>query len=118
VWVYRSVLEFYKGAFEVLTKARGKLVLAIIREHSHLEGIVAEFLTRADQLNNVVHSATMKITQDIESMLIESKGEFLVYSPCYVYSLDFSLRLARWPKKSRTKRIPQFFAESYSGWSL
>ena len=71
--VYRCILQFYKAAFEVLTKARGKLMFAIIKEQNRLQSIMEEFSSRANELNKVVQNPTLKI-KEVESMLIERRG--------------------------------------------
>jgi len=49
-------------------------MFAIIKEQNCLQSIMEEFSSRANELNKVVQNATLKIIQEVESMLIERRG--------------------------------------------
>ncbi|KAL2263935.1 hypothetical protein VTK26DRAFT_4122 [Humicola hyalothermophila] len=73
VSVYRSLLQFYNEAFQMLTKKGAKLVLALVLENGRLPGIVAEFLKQTEGLRRLVENATLEIVDDIRRMLFDAE---------------------------------------------
>ncbi|KJK73834.1 hypothetical protein H634G_10881 [Metarhizium anisopliae BRIP 53293] len=73
VSVYQKILEFYKAAYDILTTRRAKLVLKIILENNTLPVIVQDFITRATNLRNLVHTATLEVVQDMQDMLYDQR---------------------------------------------
>ncbi|KAF4451901.1 hypothetical protein F53441_5220 [Fusarium austroafricanum] len=71
--VYQKLLEFYVSAYELLSKRRTRLVLAVISDTGKLTDIVKEFLKQIKNLRNIVEKVKLEITQDIETMLYEQK---------------------------------------------
>ncbi|MCJ1435357.1 hypothetical protein MMC27_004729 [Xylographa pallens] len=71
VSVYQKILEFYKVAFEILTRKGAKLVMKIILENDRLPNIVQDFLRNAGTLRKVVQKATLEIVVDIKTMLYD-----------------------------------------------
>jgi hypothetical protein len=69
VSVYRKILEFYKVAFEILTKKGARLAMRMVLERDHLPEIVQDFLKRADTLRKLVQKSTWEIVEDVRSML-------------------------------------------------
>ena len=52
--VYRKILEFFKAAFEMLTKRGAKLVMKMVLETDRLPSIVQGFLKHANNLAKLV----------------------------------------------------------------
>lgn len=75
--VYRKILEFYKAAFEILTKRGAKLVMSMVLETDQLPSIVQDFLRHANNLAKLVQKATWEIVEDIKTMLYDRESEFL-----------------------------------------
>ncbi|KAL2861005.1 uncharacterized protein BJX67DRAFT_367453 [Aspergillus lucknowensis] len=71
VMVYQKLLEFYKAAFEVLTKRGPKLITNVVLDTGQLPSIVQEFLTYANALQAIIQKATLDIMADISSMLYD-----------------------------------------------
>lgn len=76
VQVYRKILEFYKAAFEILTKRGAKLVMKMVLETDRLPSIIRDFLRHANNLGKLVQKATWEIVEDIKSMLYDRESEF------------------------------------------
>lgn len=57
----KKILEFYKGAHEILTRKGVKLVMTRILENGRLPNIVQDFLRHADTLRKVVEKAIWEI---------------------------------------------------------
>ena len=74
VSVYRKILEFYKVAFEILTRKGAKLVIKIMLEKQHVPEIVQDFLRHADILRKLVDKATWEIVEDIQIMLYDRES--------------------------------------------
>ncbi|KAK9434875.1 NACHT domain protein [Metarhizium brunneum] len=79
VSVYEKILEFYQAAYDILTRRKVKLVLKIILENDKLPAIIGEFITRASNLRNLIHTTTLEVVQEIQVMLYDqqSKSPFL-----------------------------------------
>jgi hypothetical protein len=79
--VYQKMLEFYKVAYEMLSRKGANLIIKMVLETDRLPSIVSEFLRYSDTLRNLIQKATWEIMEDIKSMLYdyESKGS-LTYS--------------------------------------
>lgn len=73
VLVYQKLLEFYKVAFEILTRKGAKLVMRLILENGRLPSIVQDFLRHADTLRKLVQKATWEIVEDIKAMLYDQE---------------------------------------------
>ncbi|KAJ4247812.1 hypothetical protein NW762_013021 [Fusarium torreyae] len=73
VSVYQKLLEFYVSAYELLSKRRTKLVLAMVSDTGKLPDIVKDFLTQAEHLRSIVAKATFDILQDIKVMLYDDR---------------------------------------------
>ncbi|KAF6799482.1 ankyrin repeat protein [Colletotrichum sojae] len=73
VSVYQKLLEFYLSAYELLSKRRTRLALAVIVDTSELPDIVKDFLKQAEHLRRVVEKVTFDIVQDIKTMLYDEK---------------------------------------------
>ncbi|KAM0424851.1 hypothetical protein ACHAPT_009907 [Fusarium lateritium] len=73
VSVYKKLLEFYKAAFEILSRKGAKLVMGLILENGRLPTIVQDFLRQADTLRKLVQKATLEIVEDIKSMLYDQE---------------------------------------------
>jgi hypothetical protein len=73
--VYQKLLEFYKVAFEILTKKGTKLVMRLILENDRLPNIVQDFLKHADILRKLVQKATWEIVEDIIAMLYDHESK-------------------------------------------
>ncbi|KAI9739902.1 MAG: hypothetical protein M1818_004958 [Claussenomyces sp. TS43310] len=74
VLVYQKILEFYKVAFEILTRKGAKLVMKMILENDRLPSIVEDFLKQADNLRKLVQKATWEIVEDIKAMLYDHEN--------------------------------------------
>ncbi|KAL4936888.1 hypothetical protein BDV06DRAFT_204043 [Aspergillus oleicola] len=73
VKVYQKLLQFYKAAFEILTKRGPKLILKMVLETGQLPSIVQDFLTYANTLQATIQNATADILAEIESMLYKTE---------------------------------------------
>ncbi|KAL4412143.1 ankyrin repeat protein [Colletotrichum abscissum] len=73
VSVYQKLLEFYVSAYELLSKRRTRLVLAVISDTGTLPDIVKDFLRQSEHLRRIVEKATFDIVQDIKNMLYDEK---------------------------------------------
>ncbi|KAI6778961.1 Vegetative incompatibility protein HET-E-like protein [Emericellopsis cladophorae] len=71
VSVYQSLLEFYRVAFEILTRRGASLMVKMVLETDHLPNLVQEFLSQADVLRKLIQKATWEIVEDIKSMLYD-----------------------------------------------
>ncbi|KAJ5724165.1 hypothetical protein N7488_002200 [Penicillium malachiteum] len=71
VSVYQKILEFYKAAFEILTRKGVKLILNMVVENERLPSIVQEFLSRSDVLRKLISKAILEITDDIKKMVYD-----------------------------------------------
>jgi DNA replication initiation complex subunit (GINS family) len=74
--VYQKILEFYKVAFEILTRKGVKLIMKMVLENDRLPVIVEDFLKYSDSLGKIVQNATLEIVEDIRSMLYDRESEF------------------------------------------
>ena len=75
VSVYQKILEFYKVAFEILTRKGAKLVVKLILENDRLPSIVQGFLKHAETLRKLVQKATLEIVEDIKAMLYDRESK-------------------------------------------
>ncbi|KAK8931672.1 Vegetative incompatibility protein HET-E-1 [Metarhizium anisopliae] len=73
VSVYQKILEFYQAAYDILTRRKVKLVLKIILENDKLPAIISEFITRANNLRNLIHTTTLEVVQEIQAMLYDQQ---------------------------------------------
>ncbi|KID94934.1 NACHT domain protein, partial [Metarhizium majus ARSEF 297] len=73
VSVYQKILEFYQAAYDILTRRKVKLVLKIILENDKLPAIISEFITRASNLRNLIHTTTLEVVQEIQAMLYDQQ---------------------------------------------
>lgn len=73
--MYQKVLEFYKAVCDIITRNGARLVMKMILENDRLPSIVDDFLRCSDILYHVVQSATLRIIQDIHTMLLDEKSE-------------------------------------------
>ncbi|RMJ25106.1 hypothetical protein PHISP_04047, partial [Aspergillus sp. HF37] len=73
VSVYQKVIEFYMAICDILARKGSRLVMKMILENDRLPSIVQDFLRCSDILHNVVQSTTLRILQDIHSMLLDEK---------------------------------------------
>lgn len=103
--MYRQILEFYKTAFEMLTRRGAKLVMKIVLETDRLPNIVQEFLRHANNLGNLVQKATWEIVEDIKSMLYDRESKSST-SACWVHT-DIAL-VARWLGSGRMSQQSQY----------
>ncbi|SPO01953.1 related to vegetatible incompatibility protein HET-E-1 [Cephalotrichum gorgonifer] len=71
VLVYQNILQFYKAAFDILTRHGAKLVMKMVLETDRLPTIVQSFLGHANHLRNLVQKATWEIVEDIKCMLYD-----------------------------------------------
>lgn len=85
--MYRKILEFYKVAFEILTRKGAKLVMKMVLEQDRLPEIVQDFLKHADTLRKLVQKATLEIVEDIKSMLYECESKVFIHPIPYEYTL-------------------------------
>jgi hypothetical protein len=75
------MLEFYKVAYEMLSRKGAKLVIKMVLETDRLPSIVSEFLRYSDTLRNLIQKATWEIMEDIKSMLYDYESkDALTYS--------------------------------------
>jgi hypothetical protein len=75
VSVYKKLLEFYKAAFDIVSRRGAKLVIGLILENGRLPKIVQDFLTQADTLRKLVQKATLEIVEDIRAMLYDQESK-------------------------------------------
>ncbi len=75
VSVYQKILEFYKVAFEILTRKGANLVMKMILENDRLPKIVQDFLKKAETLRKLVQKATWEIVEDIKAMLYDRESK-------------------------------------------
>ncbi|GKZ25938.1 hypothetical protein AbraIFM66951_002452 [Aspergillus brasiliensis] len=71
VMVYQKLLEFYKVAYEMLSRRGTKLIIKMVLETDRLPNIVQEFLSYSDTLRNLIQKATWEIVEDIKAMLYD-----------------------------------------------
>jgi hypothetical protein len=75
------MLEFYKVAYEMLSRKGAKLLIKIVLETDRLLSIVLEFLQYSDTLRNLIQKAIWEIMEDIKLMLYDYKSKSsLTYS--------------------------------------
>jgi hypothetical protein len=79
VSVYKKLLEFYKAAFEILSRKGAKLVVGLILENGRLPSIVQDFLRQADTLRKLVQKATLEIVEDIKAMLYDQESKLSLF---------------------------------------
>ncbi|KAH8695691.1 hypothetical protein BGW36DRAFT_429550 [Talaromyces proteolyticus] len=73
VLVYQKLLEFYKVAFETLTRKGAKLIMKIILENDRLPNIVQEFLKYSESLRKLLDKATLEIMEEMRTMLYHDR---------------------------------------------
>jgi hypothetical protein len=91
--VYQKVIEFYQAVCDILSRKGSRLVMKMILENDRLPSIVQDFLRCSDILHNVVQTTTLRITQDIHSMLLDEKSEGFtlnLIALCDLMPLQFS----------------------------
>ena len=76
--VYQKILEFYKVAFDILTKKGARLILKLVVEKNRLPEIVEDFLQYVDNLRKLVEKATFEIVRDIENMLYDYESKICI----------------------------------------
>lgn len=69
VLVYQKILEFYKVAFEILTRKGAKLIVKMVLDNYRLPSIIQDFLRYSDTLRSVVQKATWEIVEDIKAKI-------------------------------------------------
>ena len=74
--VYQKLLEFYKVAYEMLSRKGTKLIVKMVLETDRLPNIVQEFLSYSDTLRNLIQKATWEIVEDIKAMLYDHESKF------------------------------------------
>lgn len=74
VAVYKSLLEFYKVAHEMLTRKGMALTLAVLSNSGPLPDAIQTFLGHATTLHKVVSKATLEIVQDIKRLLCDQES--------------------------------------------
>lgn len=96
--VYKKILEFYKVAFDILTRKGVKLIMKMVMENDRLPSIVQDFLKCADILHKLIEKSVLRITQDIQAMLYHSESELPCISVCDInpYLLHLSYSMARY----------------------
>lgn len=72
--VYQKLLEFYKVAYEMLSRKGTKLIIKMVLETDRLPNIVQEFLKYSDTLRNLIQKATWEIVEDIKAMLYDHES--------------------------------------------
>jgi hypothetical protein len=86
VLMYQKILEFYKVAFEMLTRKGAKLVMKMVLETDRLPNIVQDFLRYSDTLRNLVQKATWEIVEDMKAMLYDHESKFPYTETCSIHS--------------------------------
>lgn len=76
VSVYQKILEFYKAAFEILTRNGAKLLVKMVLDNGRLPNIVQDFLACSENLRKLVQKATWEVVEDIKSMLYDRESKF------------------------------------------
>ncbi|XRM48711.1 hypothetical protein ABZX51_011625 [Aspergillus tubingensis] len=76
VMVYQKLLEFYKVAYEMLSRKGTKLIIKMVLETDRLPNIVQEFLKYSDTLRNLIQKATWEIVEDIKAMLYDHESAY------------------------------------------
>ncbi|KAI6801898.1 hypothetical protein KC361_g1467 [Hortaea werneckii] len=74
VAVYKSLLEFYKVAHEMLTRKGMALALAVLSNSGPLPDAIQTFLRHATTLHKIVSKATLEIVQDIQRLLCDQES--------------------------------------------
>ncbi|KAI2924476.1 hypothetical protein CBS147371_938 [Aspergillus niger] len=118
VMVYQKLLEFYKVAYEMLSRKGTKLIIKMVLETDRLPNIVQEFLKYSDTLRNLIQKATWEIVEDIKAMLYdhERSGQMSHQSQYHAYLQDLRADAAceqllenpnfiNWYAASDTKRL-------------
>ena len=108
VSVYQKILEFYKVAFEILTKKGANLVMKMILENDRLPKIVRDFLKNAETLRNLVQKATWEIVEDIKAMLYDRESKSLHTGIRWIHAYQVSV--ARWLGSGKMSRQSQHHA--------
>lgn len=73
--VYKKLLEFYKVAFETLTKKGAKLIIKMVLENDRLPRIVQDFLQYSEALHKLIINATLEIVEEMRTMLYHDKSK-------------------------------------------
>ncbi|KAB8212932.1 hypothetical protein BDV33DRAFT_210698 [Aspergillus novoparasiticus] len=75
VMVYQKIIEFYKVAYEMLSRKGAKLIIKMVLETDRLPSIVQDFLRHSDTLRNLIQKATWEIVEDIKTMLYDHESK-------------------------------------------
>jgi hypothetical protein len=103
------MLEFYKVAYEMLSRKGAKLVIKMVLETDRLPSIVSEFLRYSDTLRNLIQKATWEIMEDIKSMLYDYESkDALTYS---WKASSHALLVARWLGRDQMSHQYQYHDE-------
>ncbi|KAF3401577.1 hypothetical protein F1880_009990 [Penicillium rolfsii] len=73
VSVYCKILEFYQAVCEILSKKGIKLIIKMILESDRLPSIAEDVLKSSNILHDLVQTTTLKVLQDVESMIINQQ---------------------------------------------
>lgn len=73
--VYQKLLEFYRVAYEMLSRKGTKLIIKMVLETDRLPNIVQEFLKYSDTLRSLIQKATWEIVEDIKAMLYDHESK-------------------------------------------
>ncbi|KAI7552573.1 hypothetical protein KC331_g1796 [Hortaea werneckii] len=92
VAVYKSLLEFYKVAHEMLTRKGMALTIAVLSNSGPLPDAIQTFLRHATTLHKIVSKATLEIVQDIKRLLCDQE-------------------IDRWLASDQLRRQTQYHAE-------
>lgn len=76
VAVYKKILEFYKAAYEIVTRKGAKMVMKLLWQKNTLPDIVQEFLRTAKNLQDIIQLEARQVLEDIKGMLYDLKSMF------------------------------------------
>ena len=79
VAVYKSLLEFYKVAHEILTRRGMALTLAVLSNSGPLPDAIQTFLRHATTLHKIVSKATLEVVQDIQRLLCDQESTWKLF---------------------------------------
>lgn len=74
--VYQKIIEFYKVAYEMLSRKGAKLIIKMVLETDRLPSIVQDFLRHSDTLRSLIQKATWEIVEDIKAMLYDHESKY------------------------------------------
>lgn len=74
VLVYQKLLEFYRAAYNIVTRKGIKLILRVMLEAERLPKIVEEFIDQIDSLRKFIEMAAAEIVRDIQNMLYDTQS--------------------------------------------